>query len=95
MKLIQDDKAWAEAWLDTPLSSPKDMSNATEAMKHPGCAVKSKEHERPYGMPRYFGRVVAYDEAKDFVRVRTHDGDEPKRVWEGPARQFFDMWDCD
>lgn len=95
MKLIEDEKAWAEAWLDTPVSSPKHAANPTDAMKQPGCAVKSKEHERAHGFPCHFGRVVAYDEAQDLVRVRTHDGDTPKRVWEGTVRQFFSMWDCD
>lgn len=95
MKMTEDDTAWAEAWLDTPLGSPIDARNTTDAMTKPGCAVKSKEREGVTTWPKYFGVVVSFDTAQDRVRIRSHRDNTPRRVWDGTSRQFFAMWECD
>jgi hypothetical protein len=92
MKMIEDDAEWAKAWMDTPLGPPTNPATPTDAMKTPGCAVKTKTTKD--GWPTDMGIVVSYADEK--VVVRSHnDKHSPKRVWTGTTREYFDMWECD
>ena len=94
MQEVVDEKAWFEACLDTPLCPPRNPASAEEAMKTPGCCVKSKA--RRYGFPDRFGVLVSFDESADKVLVRGYgDAVSPKFVWTGTIPEYFATWDCD
>jgi len=89
-----DDKLWSDAWLDTPLGI-KRADSREEAMKNPGCCVKSYEKDdKVLHWPKHTGKLVEYSEAR--VVVRGH-GDEvsPKFVWIGTGAEYHRMWECD
>jgi hypothetical protein len=97
--MIVDDKVWYQAWLDTPIVMPR-CSSAHEAMKTPGCAVKSRERvtEGDFkGFPKMTGKLVKYtDDLGERCIVRGHgDATSPKFVWYGTLREYLSIWECD
>ena len=85
---------YADYWQDAPIGmagpEPKTME---EAMRTPGCCVKSKERESPGSWPRYFGKVCSYSEDK--VVIVSYQVHTPLYMWEGTAAQYLDLWNCD
>lgn len=98
MRCIEDMNRWTNAWLDTPLCPPR-AASPQEAMRTPGLHVKSREQElRQSGeWPKYHGLIVAYDEEKDYVLVRSLDSPVSPRgtIWEGTIQEYYQMWECD
>jgi hypothetical protein len=92
--MIIDDKLWYDAWLDTPLAIKRAVSRE-EAMKQPGCCVKS--YERDGSWPRYTGKLTSYsDDLGERITVRGHgDAISPKFVWTGTKAEYYRTWDCD
>ena len=96
MQDVVDEKAWFEAYLDTPLCPPRHASSAEDAMKTPGCRLKSKARRNPFGFPDRFGILVSFDLAADQAVVRGYgDCVSPKFVWTGTVREYLAAWICD
>lgn len=94
-----DDRAWYAAYLDTPLTIGR-YSSPAEAMKHPGCAVKTRERICTgdfKGFPVHTGKLVYYSEdLGEECLVRGHgDAVSPKFVWRGTVREYLATWECD
>lgn len=98
MRQIVDDKEFFKAWYDTPFGAPKNPRSKEEAMRVPGCAVKSRERRQEGGglWPRFYGRVVSYSDERVVVRSVNDSTDGGLRcVWEGTAAEYARMWECD
>lgn len=96
ISMVVDDAAWYQAWLDTPIGMPR-TETAAEAMKTPGCCVKSREHNTEgtfTGLPMHYGKLVMYTD--DRVVVRGYgDCTSPKFVWRGTKAEYHAVWECD
>jgi hypothetical protein len=93
---IIDDKAWFEACLNTPLGQPRAARSPDEAMRTPGCCVKSRALCSRTGLPRDTGVLASFDDGNNSVLVRGHgDHVSPKFVWMGTILEYFATWDCD
>lgn len=98
MKRIDDMNRWSEAALDTPFGLPR---GATTTFYPPGICVKSRDREGP--RPKFFGRVVEFDEAKNYALVRSYgsrfdvhgSAAEAGTVWEGTVSDCLKMWEID
>lgn len=91
MRTELDDRKWADAWLDTPLTLPVGLS-MDQTFKTPGCCVKSRDKRAQY----QFGKLVRYDEAADAVVVRGHNsGISPRFVWTGTRAEYVREWEID
>ena len=103
MKKVTDPQLWAEAWLDTALTTPRNCRTPEEAMAIPGCYVTSVERDPANpNRPRYFGRLVKYSADEDHVVVRSSDDlplglpeDARRTVWFGTRQEYATMWRCD
>jgi hypothetical protein len=99
MKASTDETEYAEAVLDTPLSSPHNPESREEAMTIPGCHLKSKEIDKASlsRWPRYFGVLTSYDVTNDKVVVvsKTPHVDGKRTVWTGTIAEYTAMWLCD
>lgn len=93
--MFKDEKQWYEAWLNTPLTFPRGLSEH-EAFKTPGCCVKSQEKDSDGRWPVMTGILVSYNEERDEIVVRGHgDTVSPKFVWKGTRREYVRVWRCD
>lgn len=97
MKANTDRTAYAEAFLDTPFSAPRNPSSREEAFHTPGCHVKTREKAPNSKWPKAFGRLVSIE--NDVVTVISkppmHDGDMTPTVWTGSIPEYHKMWECD
>lgn len=96
MRAIIDLSAWNRAAMETPFGTPQGCRSPEEAMRVPGCWVKSREMREGGRWPRYYGRLVAFSPDKVVVRSACDatDGDLAC-VWEGTVGEYFAMWECD
>jgi hypothetical protein len=90
-----DDKAWYNAWLDTPLGMHRRGVIESDAMTIPGCCVKSREREGMW--PKHHGKLVSYtDDLGGRIVVRGHDSAvSPRFVWIGTKEEYYRTWICD
>lgn len=99
MKIEKNQSLWYEAFLDTPLSTPRAGLTEERAFTTPGCFVKThKPHPELDAKGRVAtGRLVSI--TKDVVIVRSnepyHDGQGQPFVWSGSALEYAAVWRCD
>lgn len=91
MRLNEDDRAWYEAYLDTPFGTPS-AASPREAMRVPGCCVKSRRTDA--AQPAEFGRLVEFSSDVRVV-VRSHGDRTSRCVWTGTSAEYYAMWECD
>lgn len=92
-KLNIDEKAWYNAYLDTPMGLPKGLTE-DQAFMTPGCCVKTRETSGHW--PVMTGKLVDLNMERDRVLVRGHgDVVSPRFVWEGTVRDYRRVWRCD
>ena len=96
--ISEDEKLWTKLASLVPFSVTPSNSR-DEAMRKPGCCVKSKERDL-YSPRKYFGVVAIFGiqagVAKEVVVVshRSTPG-RPRFVWSGTKTEYFELWDCD
>jgi len=89
-KINRDRDAFKEAWLDTPVSSPKGKSR-DEAFMTPGCHVKSKERRDDGPWPKYFGKLTKISDDSEVVVI----GKDDEFVWTSDLVDYHSLWECD
>lgn len=89
MERLDDERAWADAVLDTPLWMARSARSKSDAMTIAGCCLKSHDG-------KWFGKLVTFDKDGDRVVVRGHGTmpSSPRCVWRGTVRQYLAMWGC-
>jgi hypothetical protein len=95
MKASTNEVEYAEAFMDTPFSSPRDPRSREEAMRIPGCHLKSKEGDAAGRWPKYFGVLTSIKGDIVTVISKIPHVDGKKTVWTGTIPQYLAMWDCD
>ena len=90
--LVFDKKEAAKVRWCMPLTPPGGAS-PTDAMRHPGNCVKSRETE-PRGLLLRYGRIVKY--SNEAVVIVSHNyACCEDFVWTGTSAEYYAVWDCD
>lgn len=99
MRASTDEANFAEVYLETPFGIAHSVSGPDEAMRTPGCQLKTSELDAKGRWPKYFGTLSSYDKDKDQVVVISkpmmHGVDGKPTVWTGTIAEYLSMWRCD